>query len=101
MMRRDCCKLAEVGGRADNVAELSARKVHARSRRSEGGLPQGRYLRDRAGRLGMRAGRHGPSLSARSDARLPVPVMPSMLVPLAPHAQRIGRVFAAVRPGLA
>jgi len=46
-MQHACRKRAEVGIRADDVAELSARKEHARSRRGEGGVHQRRYLRDR------------------------------------------------------
>lgn len=46
-MQQTCRELAEVGVRADDVAELSARKEHSRARGGEGGVHQRRYLRDR------------------------------------------------------
>ena len=46
-MQDACRKRAEVGVRADDVAELATRKEHGRSRGGEGGVHQRRYLRDR------------------------------------------------------
>jgi len=41
LMQYDCRMLTAVGGRADEVAEFSAHKANARSRRSEGGVHPG------------------------------------------------------------